>query len=158
MHNIVHLKNVTFHGFFFFILMSFTIGVILFSEPKTTGFVIKEPENDIARLNYQTEEYGLLCVGNIPHGECSNTKPLYCDSGQLRYNCYECGCDEGQSCGDFGVCETLEKCADGSFYGECSTGLKGSFCDEGSLIPNCNLCGCEESEICSNNRCVKQQN
>lgn len=148
------MKNITIHGFFFFVLMAFTISVILFSEPETTGFVVMEEDNAIIL----DETSGMDCVGSIPSGSCSDTKPLYCADGQLRYNCFKCGCNEGESCSDFGVCETLEKCADGSFYGECSTGLKGSFCDEGALIPNCQLCGCEEDETCAGNRCVSAQN
>jgi len=45
-------------------------------------------------------------------------------------------------------------CADNSFYGECSTILKGKFCLNGNLVDYCELCGCDG--ICSNHECVKE--
>ena len=46
-------------------------------------------------------------------------------------------------------------CADGSFFQECSTLIKGKFCHLGKLTDYCELCGCEAGEVCSNRKCVK---
>ena len=46
-------------------------------------------------------------------------------------------------------------CADGSFYQECSTLIKGKFCHLGKLVDYCELCGCDPGEICSDRKCVR---
>ena len=46
-------------------------------------------------------------------------------------------------------------CADGSFFQECSTLIKGKFCHLGKLTDYCELCGCEAGEVCSNRECVR---
>ena len=48
-------------------------------------------------------------------------------------------------------------CADGSFYQECSSLIKGKFCHLGKLTDYCELCGCDDDEICSNRKCVKEK-
>tara|TARA_Y100000294_G_C8561911_1_gene339400 strand:+ start:523 stop:1341 length:819 start_codon:yes stop_codon:yes gene_type:complete len=95
------------------------------------------------------------CSDNTPYGECSIEKPAYCDNGKLVDNCFECGCEQGEMCGEGGICEPIQKCADGSIYGECSF-LNGKFCQDGRLIANCEMCGCDEGEFCSNGKCSKE--
>ena len=38
------------------------------------------------------------CSDGTPYGNCSTTKPLYCDNGTLIDNCQVCGCPSGQNC------------------------------------------------------------
>ncbi|MFH0868231.1 MAG: hypothetical protein V1831_02875 [Candidatus Woesearchaeota archaeon] len=47
-------------------------------------------------------------------------------------------------------------CADGSFYGECSSITKPKFCFNGDLVNYCELCGCDSGETCSNRECVAE--
>jgi len=150
----MHNKRGNFFGILLALLMLASFAALLTSEPEITGFSVvnTKSENLIAVKSANENQF---CIGNLQQGTCSRTKPLFCNNGDLIYNCDECGCNEGFSCGDFGVCESLQKCADGSFYGECSF-LNGKFCQDGSLINNCQLCGCNEGETCSNNKCTKQ--
>ena len=146
-------KRGNFHGTLLVILMFIAIFALFTAKPETTGFVVQEISNSELNSN---DDLGLSCAGKIGHGICSQTKPLFCDDGNLVYNCFECGCGEGETCTEFGTCGEIEKCADGSIYGECSTGLKGNFCNDGELKPNCELCGCEADELCNDNKCVSK--
>ncbi|MDP6139176.1 MAG: hypothetical protein QGI89_03690 [Candidatus Woesearchaeota archaeon] len=47
-------------------------------------------------------------------------------------------------------------CADGSFYQECSSLIKGKFCHLGKLVDYCDLCGCDPGEVCENRECVAE--
>ncbi len=38
------------------------------------------------------------CSDSTPYGQCSLTKPKYCDNGNLIDNCQECGCDDDTYC------------------------------------------------------------
>jgi len=44
------------------------------------------------------------CSDGTPYGECSTTKPKYCDNGALVDKCGLCGCPEGEVCGSDGSC------------------------------------------------------
>ena len=50
-----------------------------------------------------------FCAGpdneNISFGQCSSTKPLYCDNGNLINQCSSCGCSSGQQCQSDGSCK-----------------------------------------------------
>lgn len=46
----------------------------------------------------------LTCSDGTPYGQCSSTKPLYCDNGNLVDNCQVCGCEEGYECQPDGEC------------------------------------------------------
>tara|TARA_Y100000310_G_C20697815_1_gene826976 strand:- start:1389 stop:1847 length:459 start_codon:yes stop_codon:yes gene_type:complete len=146
------LKKANFHGILLLLLMFVVVIGLLTSNPQTTGFAVKEIQQykDDIIVNENEEK---SCIGDIPQGKCSSTKPLYCNDGNLVYNCYECGCNKGQTCGEQGVCNKLQKCVDGSFYEECSTLLNGKFCDEGELTNYCDLCGCREGYSCEDNKC-----
>ena len=153
-------KKSNFYGVLLAALMFVSLLALFTSEPKTTGFVVNEQDN-LAEINNQddiefneNDNIGNSCVGDVPHDSCSNTKPLYCDNGNLIYKCTECGCNEGETCTEFGTCAKIEKCVDGSIYGECSF-LNGKFCDDGNLVFNCNLCGCNEGYVCKDNKCVR---
>src|SRR3989338_2535300 len=149
-------KKFDFNGILLATVMFVSIIALFTSNPETTGFVVKESGNRyLIEANNQADaennNIGLSCSGSIVHNTCSNSKPLFCENGQLVYNRYKCGCDLDETCSDYGICEPIKKCADGSIYGECSF-LNGKFCDEGKLVFNCNLCGCGFGSICSDNR------
>ena len=149
-------KRGNFFGILLAFLMFVSLAALFTSNPQTTGFVVKEAQQykqDI--VVSQNNNAVQFCSDDTPDGKCSATKPLFCNNGNLYYDCYKCGCTAGETCSDFGVCEPMQKCADGSVYGECSF-LKGKLCQEGSLIDNCSLCGCEEGKVCSNSKCVSQ--
>ena len=149
-------KRGNFFGVLLALLMFGSILALFTSNPQTTGFVVQEAKQykeDIA-VN-QNDNVAEFCSDNTKNGECSSTKPLICNNGNLYYSCYKCGCPAGTTCSEFGICDPIQKCADGSIYGECSF-LKGKFCQDGTLVDNCNLCGCEEGKVCSNNRCVSK--
>lgn len=156
-------KKSNFYGILLSLLMFVSIIALFASEPKTTGFAVKEQDSTLIEKNNQNDigdneknNFGSPCVGNIPHGSCSNTRPLYCGNGILVYKCTVCGCNEDETCTEFGTCAKIEKCADGSIYGECSF-LNGKFCDNGNLVFNCNLCSCDEGYVCSDNKCIREE-
>lgn len=144
-----------FYGILLLLLMFVVVLGLFTSNPQTTGFVVKETKQYKSDIVMSEIKEKNDCVGNIPHVTCSNTQPLYCDDGNLIYNCYECGCNEGQTCGEHGFCNEIQKCADGSIYGECSF-LNGKFCQEGKLINYCELCGCKGGYICNDGKCIRQ--
>lgn len=152
-------KRGNFYGVLLALIMFVSLLALFTSEPKTTGFVVQETEQSkgdiVVNDNNIESNIAEFCYDGTLNGKCSGTKPLICDNGNLYYDCYKCGCNAGETCGDFGICEPIQKCADGSIYGECSF-LKGKFCSDGNLIDDCGLCGCDEGEICQNNRCVSQ--
>ena len=152
-------KKSNFYGLLLVLVMFVSVLALFTSNLETTGFVVKEiqqyKENIVVNDNNEKNAIGISCIGNIPHNSCSNTKPLYCDDGNLVYKCTECGCDESETCTEFGTCAKIEKCADGSIYGECSF-LNGKFCDDGKLVFNCNLCGCDEGYVCSDDKCIRK--
>jgi len=144
-------KKGNIYGIFLVAGLFVAVAALLTSNPSTTGMVIQEiTANGKPVVVSDTKE---SCFGNVQHGSCLETKPLFCDNGNFEYNCFACGCNPGESCTGFGTCEILEQCADGSFYNECSF-LRGKFCDNGALTDNCELCGCDESETCSDGKCI----
>ena len=52
------------------------------------------------------------CNDGTPHEQCSSTRPIYCEQGELIDNCSACGCPVGQSsCREDGSC--IAQCQDG---------------------------------------------
>ncbi len=51
----------------------------------------------------------LQCSDGTPYGQCSATKPNYCDSGNLINKCSVCGCNTFQNC------QLDEKCSENQF-------------------------------------------
>ena len=133
------------------ILLFVSLGALFFAKPSSTGFVVEEAQMQRAT---EPDYVPQSCFGNVAHGSCIETKPLYCNDGVFVYNCFACGCNKGEQCSQYGVCEPVEECVDGSLIGECSTILNGKFCEEGSLIDFCELCGCDDGSTCQNNKCV----
>ncbi len=46
----------------------------------------------------------LPCPDGTAHGQCSTTKPKYCDNGNLINKCNECGCNNSYNCQTDGSC------------------------------------------------------
>jgi len=95
---------------------------------------------------WHTGLYG-YCIDNTSHGQCSTTKPLYCDNGILINKCQSCGCPSSKPyCNSTtNLCEA--KCSDGTLFGQCST-TKPLYCSNGRLIGDCFKCGCPDNGIC----------
>jgi len=97
---------------------------------------------------------GNLCLNGTPSGQCSSSKPKYCDNGTLINKCTKCGCPSGQLCDiSTQACYTplepsVEECSDGTPYGECSSD-KPKFCYNGDLVDYCRVCGCSFNQLCN---------
>ncbi|MBN2459637.1 hypothetical protein JXB28_05105, partial [Candidatus Woesearchaeota archaeon] len=89
------------------------------------------------------------CTDGTAYGQCSVSRPLYCESGVLVNRCGNCGCSSGQSCTSAGTCAIdTQACADGTAYGQCST-TKPRYCSNGQLINSCSNCGCPAGYTCN---------
>ncbi len=91
------------------------------------------------------------CSDGTSYGECSSTKPKYCDNGNLINNCQVCGCLSGQTCETNGSCTSPPSevvCTDSSILGDANNDGKVTYDDyitvfniyAGSIQPPSNLC------------------
>ncbi|RLI99537.1 MAG: hypothetical protein DRP03_03215, partial [Candidatus Aenigmatarchaeota archaeon] len=80
------------------------------------GGVICKPNENCAELWLAASDTTYCCSGQCipkqekcedgtPYGQCSQTKPLYCQDGKLIDNCQQCGCEEGEACQPDGTCK-----------------------------------------------------
>ncbi|MFH1307690.1 MAG: PA14 domain-containing protein, partial [archaeon] len=98
----------------------------------------------------------LTCSDSTNYGECSTSKPVYCNNGTLVENCNLCGCNEGYNCQINGTCQLIPvivfdgKCSDGTLDRQCST-TKPLYCNNGTLVSNCTLCSCSSGYTCNIN-------
>jgi parallel beta-helix repeat protein len=53
-------------------------------------------------------DYKPICSDKTIGGECSVTKPLYCNHGSLIENCQACGCASGFDCQSEGSCSSVQ--------------------------------------------------
>jgi len=90
--------------------------------------------------------YDDRCSDGTQSGQCSASKPFYCDSGTLTNNCGACGCDANYACQRDNSCKLLT-CSDGTQSGQCST-TKPKYCDNGNLVDKCDTCGCDTNYGC----------
>ena len=111
--------------------------------------------------NYNTVCENGACVGAAPptpdkcsdgtsYGQCSSTKPKYCDNGNLINKCQVCGCPSSQTCKVDGSCTpSLEViCTDSSRLGDANNDGIVTYEDyilifsiyNGSIQPPSNLC------------------
>jgi len=124
---------------------------------------------------------GEACSDGTVHGQCSATKPLYCDDGNLINRCWKCGCSEGERCEEkSGICaipEPEEFCGDGNCDigetcssceadcgicpGVCGNSVieTGEECDDGNIV-NGDGCDstCQEEEYCGDGVCNSGEN
>lgn len=102
------------------------------------------------------------CTDEIPYGQCSLTKPKYCNNGNLIDKCSTCACPSGQECQSDDSCKTGVACQN-----ECSqTGLKRCLDDGYQICGNYDADGCLEwssvtncpvNTICQNGRCTESE-
>ncbi len=62
-------------------------------------------EEESSNATYENNSVILYCSDGTPYGQCSETKPLYCDNGTLVPKCSICGCDAGYVCNVSGECQ-----------------------------------------------------
>ncbi|MAE42189.1 hypothetical protein CMO93_00325 [Candidatus Woesearchaeota archaeon] len=95
------------------------------------------------------------CSDGTTLNECSATKPLYCDNGNLIDKASQCGCPSGQVAeGD--ICTTpTPSCLDGTLYDGCSTS-KPLYCDNGNLIDKASQCGCPNGKVAEGESCAEE--
>jgi hypothetical protein len=86
------------------------------------------------------------CNDTTLNGECSQTKPLYCNNGNLVNKCSKCGCASG-ICNSDGSCRSSLTCGDGTLNGQCSAN-KPYFCLYPDLMEMCKTCGCPANTTC----------
>ncbi|NYZ78805.1 hypothetical protein H0N99_01525 [Candidatus Micrarchaeota archaeon] len=99
-----------------------------------------------ACISNTCQNSGAKCADGTSAGQCSKSKPHFCNNGNDVFACPTCGCDEGSICTMSGICNKLE-CSDGTPFGACSSN-KPLFCNDGALINNCSKCGCDEGYLC----------
>jgi hypothetical protein len=91
------------------------------------------------------------CTDDTIYGQCSSTKPKYCNNGTLENKCSTCGCPDGKECQNNGACVVaVQKCSDDTVYGQCST-AKPKYCNNGTLENKCDTCGCPDGKTCQSN-------
>ncbi len=95
------------------------------------------------------------CADGTPDGQCSLTKPLYCENGLLRERASLCGCPPGMMLqGE--SCASQKICSDGTPAGSCSLS-KPYFCNaDGTLSKKSSVCGCPQNTIPLGDDCVDQ--
>jgi len=91
------------------------------------------------------------CEDETWYNHCSNTKPLYCNQGELINNATKCGCSYGYR-EKLDICEKIPTCEDGTFYSEC--GNKPMYCSNGVLISKASICGCPRDTVQQGEKCV----
>ncbi|MEA3343797.1 MAG: C1 family peptidase [archaeon] len=121
---------------------------------------------------------GQKCSDGTPYGQCSSTKPKYCDNGNLIDKPSECGCPTGyadcdstdsngcevntatdnSNCGSCGnTCGANEICMSGTCQTKkCSdstpygqcSSTMPRYCDNGRLVDKCDDCDCPQGEDC----------
>ena len=70
------------------------------------NYIETETTHDLnceGEIDYSNCSEGICEDGTYP-GDCSITKPEFCDRGQLINNCRYCGCPIGRTCYSDGVC------------------------------------------------------
>lgn len=99
-----------------------------------------------ACISNTCQSSGVKCADGTPAGQCSKSKPHFCNNGNDVFACPTCGCDEGSICTMSGICNRLQ-CSDGTPFGACSSN-KPLSCNDGALINNCSKCGCGGGYLC----------
>jgi len=93
------------------------------------------------------------CSDGTIYGQCSVTKPKYCNNGVLTDSCSACGCLSGQSCNQtsnacYVPVSNPTTCSDGTLYSQCSVN-KPRYCNNGVTIDSCSTCGCPTGLTCN---------
>jgi len=92
------------------------------------------------------------CSDGTYYGQCSITKPKYCNNGSLIDKCQSCNCPANYTCNTTSqacyIVVTPQTCSDGTLYGQCSA-AKPKYCDNGTLTDKCSSCGCPAGQSCN---------
>jgi hypothetical protein len=124
--------------------------VIIFSTLEHIGFR-KFKIFCVEKGQFQIEK----CPDGTFYGQCTETKPSYCEDGTLIDKCGKCGCPSEKECNsETGECY-IPPCSDGTAEGECSIVTIGKYCENKILINKCGECECASGKTCkSNGKCV----
>ena len=93
------------------------------------------------------------CSDGTEYGQCSTTKPLFCNEGTLINKASICGCAEGSVPQGDSCVIAVQRCSDGTEYGQCSVS-KPLFCNNGNLINKAGVCGCPYGKVAQGDSCV----
>jgi predicted nucleic acid binding AN1-type Zn finger protein len=97
----------------------------------------------------------VTCGDGTPYGQCSPSRPYFCNYGSLMPEISSCGCPSGyKASGD--ACERIRNCWDGTKDGECSLS-KPLYCLGGVLMANASGCGCPANSHAEGGRCIENR-
>ncbi|MFH1445119.1 MAG: DUF2341 domain-containing protein [Nanoarchaeota archaeon] len=130
------------------------------AEGSTIAWKIWYEDTSINKISTDTILFNIK-VSDIPpqecsdgtlHGECSATKPLYCDDGNLINNCDACGCSNNQTCTANicinTICAAGTNISCGSNIGVCQQGYK--ICNTNGVWGECIGGVLSSTEVCDN--------
>lgn len=94
-------QSADYYGILLLLLLLVVIAGLLTGKPSTTGFAVKETQdNSFFDVNI-IENDPRTCADGSLNGECSTSiKPKFCVYGDLFDYCELCGCDAGEVCSD----------------------------------------------------------
>ncbi|MBU0586400.1 hypothetical protein KJ780_02735 [Candidatus Micrarchaeota archaeon] len=97
----------------------------------------------------------VYCSDQTPSGQCSDTKPFFCDKGVLVSNYKKCGCAKGEVL-ESNACRAGILCTNENGtvnHGECFSS-KPSYCNDGRIVDNSSFCGCPNGYLAEKNLCI----
>lgn len=122
--------------------------------------VVSCPANTVCQNGDCTQQ---TCSDGTLYGQCSTSKPKYCESGSLINKCFSCGCPTGQQCETTGNCSTFQascqnecsqagsKTCSGNGYQTC-----GNY-DADSCLEWSSVIVCSVGTSCQDGDCVSQK-
>jgi len=141
----------------YYCILGVSMGTMTLEEcpcSDTDGDGYPGTSNDVSEefaILYNLGFFCMACWDTTPTGECSSTKPFYCnEDATLVKNCQVCGCPDGEVCQKDGEC--LPGCKDGTLLGQCSL-FYPKRCDIQSrlIIDDCEYCDCPPRQNCEEN-------
>ena|GEM_PF-6419241 len=135
--------------------LTFTNPIIMKDDSKCPESICKKISYENGTLVFDVEHFTTywatdVCNDGTPYGQCSQTKPKYCQNGQLVDNCQLCGCPSGRVCIN-NVC--IVPSGGGGVLAMPQPAIKQKICEDGDEI----ICGSDIGEcrpgvqICINN-------
>lgn len=95
------------------------------------------------------------CTDGTFFGQCSPTRPLFCNNGVLINRATSCGCPGNQvASGDNCVTQAQQTCSDGTSSGQCSPNNPPLFCENGNLVNRASSCACPGNQVVSGDNCI----
>lgn len=77
----------------------------IYASGVKTGASIKSKGSLSVKINILKPSIEKTCSDSTPYGQCSKTKPKYCQEGVLINHCKKCGCPSGQVCQTDNTCQ-----------------------------------------------------